>query len=132
MYELEQQIDEAVSMVHDGKRLKRKKCYFVSEKQYRSLTAQEKAAAMAKEQLFDSQSVTGGPRKTRPSQTAFYPSLATGRRTGQARGAYRPPRAASDLPPDVWEYFSLRSSRLRNRFSKMYTSERIYYIYRSG
>lgn len=55
VYELEQQIDEAVSMVHDGKRLKRKKCYFVPEKQYRSLTAQEQAAAMAKEQLFDSQ-----------------------------------------------------------------------------
>ena len=55
VYELEQQIDEAVSMVHDGKRLKRKKCYFVSEKQYRRLTAQEQAAAMAKEQLFDSQ-----------------------------------------------------------------------------
>ena len=55
VYELEQQIDEAISMVHDGKRLKRKKCYFVSEKQYRSLTAQEQAAAMAKEQLFDSQ-----------------------------------------------------------------------------
>lgn len=55
VYELEQQIDEVISMVHDGKRLKRKKCYFVSEKQYRSLTAQEQAAAMAKEQLFDSQ-----------------------------------------------------------------------------
>lgn len=53
VYELEQQIDEAISMVHDGKRLKRKKCYFVSEKQYRSLTAQEQVAAMAKEQLFD-------------------------------------------------------------------------------
>ena len=53
--EIEQQIEEAVSMVHDGKRLQRKKCYFVSEMQYRSLTAQEQAAAMAKKQLFDSQ-----------------------------------------------------------------------------
>nr|DAW76039.1 MAG TPA: hypothetical protein [Caudoviricetes sp.] len=38
----------------------------------------------------------------------------------------------SDLQPAYWEYFSLRSSRFENRFSKMYTSERIYYIYRSG
>ena len=55
VYELEQQIDEAISMVHDGKRLQRKKCYFVSETQYRSMAAQQQAAAMAKEQLFDSQ-----------------------------------------------------------------------------
>ena len=53
--EFEQQIDEAISMVHDGKRLKRKKCYFVSETQYHSLTAQEQAAVMAKERLLDSQ-----------------------------------------------------------------------------
>lgn len=55
MCEFEQQIDEAISMVHDGKRLQRKKCYFVSETQYRSLTAQEQAAAMAKERFLDSQ-----------------------------------------------------------------------------
>ncbi|MFR2043706.1 MAG: HNH endonuclease signature motif containing protein [Oscillospiraceae bacterium] len=33
-------------------------------------------------------------------------------------GAYRPPRAVSDLQPAYWEYFSLRSSRFENRFFK--------------
>ena len=53
--EIEQQIEEAVSMAHDGRRLQRKPCYFVSETEYRRLTAQERIAARAKEQLVSCQ-----------------------------------------------------------------------------
>lgn len=53
--EIEQQIEEAVSMAHDGRRLQRKPCYFVSETEYRRLTAQERIAARAKDQLVSCQ-----------------------------------------------------------------------------
>lgn len=54
MSEIEQQIEEAVGMAHDGKQLQRKQCYFVPEAEYRRLKAQERVAAKTKEQLSNS------------------------------------------------------------------------------